>query len=77
VERQQLEAAVVDLDVELVDGGIAAEHALNQGSIAVDQAPHREAHAFLGQAAHFEQTGFDMIEFVLKVANMAVRRHKA
>ena len=38
LERQQLEAAVVDLDVELIDVAVAGQHLLEQAEVALDQA---------------------------------------
>ena len=71
VERQQLEAAVVDLDVQLVDGRVAAEHALDRRHVAVDQAAHGQPQAVLGQSAHFEQAGLELLELLLKVRDVA------
>ncbi len=67
VERQQREAAVVDLDVQRVERLVAGEHALDQLAVAVDQALDREAHLLLGQAAHLEQAGLELLELFLKM----------
>ena len=75
VERQQLEAAVVDLDVQLVDGRVAAEHALDQSRVALDQPAHGQPHAVLGQAAHFEQAGLELFELFLKVRDVTLLSH--
>ncbi len=39
VERQQREAAVVDLDVQLVDRLVADEHPVDQVVVALDERP--------------------------------------
>ena len=72
VQRQQLEAAAVDLDVQLVDRRVAGEHAVDEGAVALDQPLDRRAHAVLGQAAHFEQPGLELFELFLKVRYQTV-----
>ena len=44
VQREQLEAAVVDLDVQLVERLVAVQHALDELAVAVDQRLDRQAH---------------------------------
>ena len=68
VEREQREAAVVDLDVQPVHRLVAAQHAVDQFAIAIDERLHGEAHLFLGQAAHLEQPGLELLQLLLKVA---------
>jgi len=55
VQREQLEAAVVHLDVQLVDRLVAVEHAVDGRDVAADQPVHRGADALLREAAHLEQ----------------------
>ena len=67
VQREQLEAAVVDLDVQLVDRPVAVEHARDRVGIAPDEAVDRGAHAVLGKTAHLEQPRLQLLELVLKM----------
>ena len=55
MQRQQLQAAVVDLDVQLVDRLVAVEHALDELVVALGQSLDGAADALLRQAAHLEQ----------------------
>ena len=73
VQRQQREAAAVDLDVQLVDRPVAAQHPLDQRRVAVDQPLDREAHALLRQAAHFEQPRLELFELLLEMADEPFR----
>ena len=72
IERQQREAAVVDLDVERVQRLVAAHHAVDDAVVAVHEALDREADVLLGQAAHLEQPGLALFELLLKVRNDAL-----
>mgnify|MGYP003577609235 CR=1 FL=1 len=38
MEREQLEAAIVDLDVQLVDRRVAHQHPLDEREVALDEA---------------------------------------
>ena len=76
VERQQREAAVVDLDVQRVQRAVARQHARDEIAIAIDEPLDRQAHLFLGEAAHFEQPRLELLELVLKVPDALFgRRH--
>ncbi len=76
VERQQREAAVVDLDVQRVQRTIAGQDARDQVAVAVDQALDREADSFLGEPAHLEKASFELLELVLEMADALFgRRH--
>ena len=77
VQRQQREAAVVDLDVQRVERLVAGQHALDQVAVALDEPLDREAHFFFGQAAHFEQPGLELLELFLKVPDDAFDRFSA
>ncbi len=70
MERQQLEAAVVDLDVQLVDRLVAGEHALDR-DVALDEPLDGAAHPFFGQPAHLEQPRLELVELFLEVATDA------
>ena len=41
VQRQQLETAVVDFDVQLVDRRVADQNLFDQRVVAIDQGPDR------------------------------------
>ena len=71
VQRQQLQHAVVDLDVELVDRLVAGQHRFDEAEVALGQALDGMAHALLGQAAHLEQPGPEDLEFLLQVSDEA------
>ena len=76
IERQQREAAVVDLDVERVQRTVARQDARDQIAIAVDQPLDREADGFLGEPAHFEQAPLELLELVLEMPDALFgRRH--
>ena len=72
MERQQPEAAVVNLDVQLIDRLVAEQH-------LVDERPDRActrpvkggAHALLGQPAHFEQPALERFELLAEVGDLA------
>ena len=68
VQREQPEAAVVDLDVQLVDRLVADQHGLDLVEIALGQTVHRSAHALLGEPAHLEQPRREQLELVLEMS---------
>ena len=74
IERQQREAAAVDLDVQRVERLVAGEHAVDQIAVALDQPLDRQAHLFFGQAAHLEQPRLELFELFLKMPDDAFRR---
>ena len=59
-QRQQLEAAVVDFDMELVQHVVAGNDVGEDTGIALDEAADGHADALLGEAAHGQQA---MLEF--------------
>jgi hypothetical protein len=73
VERQQREAAVVDLDVQRVHRLVADEHAIEQVAIAFDQSLDRQAHLLLREPAHFEQPRLELFELLLEMTNTLFR----
>ena len=73
MQRQQLHAAAVDLDVELVDRRVAGEDLLDEREVAVDERLDGGSDAVLRQAAHLEQPRLELIQFILEVGNS--RRH--
>ena len=75
VQRQQLEAAVVDLDVQLVDRRVADQHLFDERVVAIDQGAHGRPRPVLGEAAHLEQPCLELFELVLKMRRVTFRRH--
>ena len=71
-QREQLETAVVDFDVELIDRLVAGEHLVDEVDLTVHQAGDCEAQAFLGQATHDEQPLLELRELLLEVTNDAI-----
>jgi hypothetical protein len=69
VEREQLEAAGVDFDVQLIDRTVTGEDPIHDRGVPVDQRLDHRAHAFFGQAAHFEQAGLELLQLLLEVRN--------
>ena len=67
MQRQQLEAQVVDLDVQLVDRHVAVEHLVDEIAVALDQPLHRRAHALFREPAHGEQPLFQRAELLLEM----------
>jgi len=64
VQRQQPEAAVVHLDVELIDRLVTREDLGEERRVPGDEALDRRAYALLGQAAHLEQPPLQGLEFL-------------
>ena len=73
VQRQQLEAAAVDLDVQLVDRPVAGQHPVDHGGVAFDQPLDRRADPVLGQPAHLEQPRLELFQLLLKMRHASVR----
>ncbi len=71
MQREQLQAAVVDFDVQAVDGLVADEYRVERRLIAIDQRPDGHAHAVFGQAAHFEQPRLERSELFLEVRDVS------
>ena len=67
MQRQQLEAAVVDFNVQLVDGAVAVEHPRHSLRVPPHEAVDRRADAILRQAAHFEQSRLQLFELFLEM----------
>ncbi len=69
MQRQQLEAAVVDLDVQVVDRLVADEHVRRPArGHARSEAGDGLAHALFRQPAHREQPLLQRVELLLKVS---------
>ncbi len=72
VERQQHKAPAVDLDVQLVERLVAVEDPFDELAVAVHERLDREAHLFLGEAAHFEQPRLELFQLFLKVSSVTL-----
>src|SRR5206468_1739945 len=72
MERQQRETPVVDLDVQRVQRLVAAQHALDERLIAIDEPFDRDAHVLLREPAHLEQTTFELVELFLEMPYDAI-----
>ena len=55
-------------------GSSPASTRVDQVAVALDQALDRQAHLFLGQAAHLEQPGLELLELFLEMPDDAFRR---
>ena len=69
VERQQREAAVVDVDVELVQRLVAPHDPIDDHGVAAHEALHGGADALLRKAAHLEQARLEPLELLLEVSD--------
>ncbi len=69
VERQELEAAIVDFDVQLIDGPIALEHARDDLGVVANEPVDRRPNPVLGEPAHLEKPGLELFELLLEVTN--------
>jgi hypothetical protein len=77
MERQQLETAVVDLDVQLIDDRVAAQDLLELRVIALYDGTHGGADAILGEPAHLEQPRLQLLELFLEVPDVVLGGHAA
>jgi hypothetical protein len=75
MQGQQREAATVDLDMELIDGSVAAENLGNHVGVACHEAFDGRAHAVFREAAHFEQARFQVVELLLEMPNDPFRHY--
>ena len=67
VQREQLQAQVVDFDVQLVEGHVAVEHLVDELAVALDEPLHRRADAIFREPAHGEQPLFQRPELLLEM----------
>ena len=74
VEREQREAAAVDLDVQPVERLVAGQHALDERVVALDEPLDRQADVFLGEPAHLEQPRLELFELFLEMPRDALDR---
>lgn len=68
VQRQQLEATVVDFDMHLVDRLVAGDDVGDRLTIPVDEPVHGQTDALLGHAAHQQQPLFELRELFREVS---------
>ncbi len=73
VQRQQREAAVVDLDVQRVQRLVAGERPVDELVVAIHQPLDRDPHLLFGEAAHLEQPGLELLELFLEMPDDAFR----
>jgi len=66
-QREELEAAVVDFDVQLVDRLVAADHIGDELGVACRQACDGLSEPLFGEPAHVEQSTHEGIEFFREV----------
>ena len=69
VQRQQLEAAIVDLDVEFVDRLVAVQDPVDHLDVAGRQPVDGRADALFGEATHLEQPALEHFELLLEMSN--------
>jgi hypothetical protein len=67
VQRQQSEAAFVDLDVQRVYRLVAAQHVVDGREVTRHEPLNGGAHALLRQPAHFEQAALKGLELLPEV----------
>jgi hypothetical protein len=68
VQCQQLHDAVVDFELQLVDGVFLIQHSLRQLLVRVQHTVDRLMHGTLGQAAHPEQPLFQLVQVLFEMA---------
>ncbi len=75
IERQQREAALIDLDVQRIDWLVADQHAFDAAAIAGNQTLDGKTHLFFREPTHFEQPRLEMFELLLKMPDAFGTRH--
>ena len=68
MEREELDDAVVDFELELVDGVFFVEDALGELFVGVEDGVDGLVDGALGEAAHPEQAFFDFVQIFFEVA---------
>ena len=53
--------------MQRVERLVAAQHALDEVAVAIDEALDGQAHLLLGEAAHFEQPRLELLELFLEM----------
>jgi hypothetical protein len=74
VQRQQLEAAIVDFHVQVVDSARRPRAPRRAAHVAIHQSADRFAHALFRQPAHRQQRFLELIELLLKVPKYALHQ---
>ena len=67
MQREQLEAAIIDFDMKVVDRLVARGDRVESVRVPVHETVHRFPHPFLGEAAHRQQSRREGVEFFLKM----------
>src|SRR6266550_5028299 len=67
LKRQQLHHAVVDLNLQLVDGVLFIEHGVSELLIRIEHGVHGLVHGAFSEAAHPEQPLLQLVEVALKM----------
>ena len=68
-QGEQFDAAVVDLDLQLVELGVVGVHLFGEGAVALHERLERLRHALLGEAGHAQQElcSFKSAQFLVEV----------
>ena len=72
MQRQEREASLVDLDLQLVDSGISGDDLNQRLVVPLDQPAHRPAQALFGEAAHRQQPSFQFFQFLDEVTALLI-----
>ena len=72
VEREQPEAAAVDLDVQLIDRFVAGKDLVSGLDVPFGHGLEGQPETLFGKAAHEEQPCLELFEFFLEVSNDAL-----
>ena len=75
MQREELEAQVVDLDVVPVHGVVPVDDGLRERAVALGQGTHGLRDLVLDEAAHLEDGGAQLRELLL-VSAIGVLRHQ-
>ena len=74
MQREQLDALLVDLDVVGIDLRVAVDDLLGQLAVALDERGHHPSDLVLDEAAHGEQRLLERVELFVEVPLHAVLR---
>src|SRR3990172_11428881 len=67
LQRQQLHHAIVDFDLQLVDGRLFLQNLFGQRSLAIENGMNGLVHSPFGQAAHPQDALLQLVQIALKV----------
>ena len=77
LQGQQLETAIVDLDLQRVQLAVARHDLLDLFEIRGNERGERGAHALFGAGAHEQQAPLELIEIVREMADVAHARERS